>query len=314
VSIEKIKGALFGLAVGDALGVPVEFMTRKELQSKPVITMVGYGVWNQPPGTWSDDSSLSFCLAEALTEDYDLNKIAMNFVAWLKQGYWGAHNKVFDIGNATNAAIGRIIKGTSPELAGGVMEQDNGNGSLMRILPLLFYIRDMSVEDRYKKIKEISSLTHAHFRSVLACFIYMEMALLILKGYSLHESYVNMQTEVKDFCSQKGFNNSEVALFDRVLTGDIRNHEKSAIHSGGYVINTIEASLWCLLNSNKFSDAVLKAVNLGNDSDTTACVTGGLAGLYYGYNAIPQLWIEILARTDDIKDLCERLYKKQYMK
>jgi ADP-ribosyl-[dinitrogen reductase] hydrolase len=308
--IDKIKGALFGLAVGDALGVPVEFHSREKLRSTPVTEMIGYGTWNQPPGTWSDDSSLAFCLAEALAEGYDLGGIAKNFIKWLKRGYWGAHGKVFDIGNATQASIARLIMGSQPELAGGMTERDNGNGSLMRIMPLLFYVKELSIEERYAKVREVSSVTHAHFRSVLACFIYIEMARLLLKGYSAPMAYSEMKEVVNEFSESRGFNKEEMALFDRILHADIKYTEESSINSEGYVLHTLEASLWCLLNTDNYVDAVLKAVNLGGDTDTTACVTGGLAGLLYGYQDIPHGWIAGIARSNDIANLCERLYQK----
>ena len=308
--IDKIKGALFGLAVGDALGVPVEFSSRERLKTFPITGMTGYGAWNQPPGTWSDDSSLAFCLAEALTNGYDLKLIAANFIAWKLNGYWGAHHKVFDIGNATHAAIIRLMDGTAPELAGGMTEEDNGNGSLMRILPLLFMIKDLPAEERYQMVKDVSSVTHAHFRSVYACFIYMEMALQILNGANAGEAYVNTKKLVVEFTSSKEFNKREVAYFNRILASDIKKEEESDIHAGGYVLNTIEAALWCLLNSSNYAESVLKAVNLGGDTDTTACVTGGLAGLLYGYESIPKEWIEVIARKNDIEDLCIRLNNK----
>lgn len=308
--IEKIKGALFGLAVGDALGVPVEFSTRERLKVIPITGITGYGTWNQPPGTWSDDSSLAFCLAEGLTHDYDLHLIAANFIAWRMKGYWGAHHNVFDVGNATHASITRLINGVSPELAGGLMESDNGNGSLMRILPLVFMVKDLPVEERFQKIKEVSSITHAHFRSVLSCFIYIEMALQILNNMDVEEAYNKMKKTVLAFIEDKEFNKREIAYFNRILVSDIEREEESDIHAGGYVLNTIEASLWCLLNSSTYSEAVLKAVNLGGDADTTACVTGGLAGLLYGFDDIPKDWITTIARRDDIEDLCVRLNNK----
>jgi ADP-ribosyl-[dinitrogen reductase] hydrolase len=307
---EKIKGALFGLAIGDALGVPVEFNLREDLKAEPVTNMRGYGTWRQSPGTWSDDSSLAFCLAEGLTKGYDLKTVAQNFIAWYKQGFWGAHHKVFDVGNATNMAIVRLMRGTEPALAGGTETGDNGNGSLMRIMPLLFHVKDLDVEERYRKVKEVSSITHAHFRSVFSCFIYIEMSLLILKGYTAKQAYAEMKNMVKDFCSGKDFNEYELGLFDRVLTGDISREEEPAIRSDGYVLHTLEASLWCILNTNDYAGAVLKAVNLGGDTDTTACVTGGMAGLLYGYESIPGEWITALARRNDIEDLCRRLSQK----
>lgn len=308
--ISKIKGALFGLAVGDALGVPVEFRDREKLRRQPVSTMQGYGSWNQPTGTWSDDSSLAFCLAESLTKGYDLDDIAGCFIRWLEEGYWGAHHKVFDVGGATSHAIKRLIGGTSPEFSGGLMIHDNGNGSLMRILPLLFYVVDKKAEERYTMIKQVSAVTHGHFRSVFACFIYLEFAGSILRGRSTRDAYREMQQTVKDFAVQQEFNPDEVKLFHRILDGEIHTFPEKEIHSGGYVLHTLEASLWCLMNSSAYDEAVLKAVNLGGDTDTTACVTGGLAGLTYGYDAIFQTWIEQLARSSDIADLCERLNNK----
>lgn len=307
--INKIKGVFFGLAVGDALGVPVEFKSRDYLVTTPVNGMTGFGTWNQPPGTWSDDSSLAFCLAESLTRGYDLNDISVNFIKWRSEGFWGAYHKVFDVGNTTYAAIGRLLKGISPVLAGGMDEGSNGNGSLMRIMPLVFHIKDMSIEERYTKVLEVSSITHAHFRSVLACFIYVEIAIQILNGDTIEKAYAGMQKTIHAFVKEQGFNEKEVNIFGRILSDNIGNHPVESIHSGGYVLHTLEASLWCLLNSNDYKEAVLKAVNLGGDTDTTACVAGGLAGLLYGYDAIPKEWINELARKTDIDDLSEKLYQ-----
>jgi ADP-ribosyl-[dinitrogen reductase] hydrolase len=311
-SLAQIKGALFGLSVGDALGVPAEFKSRKELLFSPVKDMQGHGTWNQPPGTWSDDSSLAFCLADSLTTGYDFNDVANKFIKWCNEGYWGAHHRVFDIGNGTNAAISRLIKGTQPILAGGFSEGDNGNGSLMRILPLLFYIKDLSIAERFEKIKEISSLTHAHFRSVLACFIYMEFALLILNGNGLIEAYNIMKKSVNEFLKREEYNTDEVNRFNRILADDISTQNSDTIYSSGYVVHTLEASIWCLLTTETYASAVLKAVNLGEDTDTTACVTGGIAGIYYGYNGLLKDWSYEIARFEDIKELCEKLNQKYY--
>ncbi|HLK27042.1 MAG TPA: ADP-ribosylglycohydrolase family protein [Puia sp.] len=304
-----IKGALFGLSVGDALGVPVEFQSREQLKSFPIKGMVGYGSWDQPSGTWSDDSSLAFCLAESLSKGYHLNDIAENFIKWYQQGYWGAHHKVFDVGGATRFAIIRLINGTSPLLSGGMEEDDNGNGSLMRILPLLFFVKDFPIEKRYETISQVSSITHAHFRSVFSCFIYIEMAVQILRGNNIEEAFkITVQT-VNEFAAKKDFGKREIDLFNMILKIDLRNVKEDSIYSGGYVLHTLEASLWCLLNTDSYSEAVLKAVNLGGDTDTTGCVTGGLAGLLYGYDKIPQVWIDELARKNDIENLAERLFK-----
>lgn len=307
----KLKSGLFGVAIGDALGVPVEFESRDYLNENPVVDMIGFGTHDQPKGTWSDDSSLTFCLAESLCNGYDLNDIARNFVKWYSSELWTPYGKVFDIGIATRNAVHNIAKGHQPELCGGFEEKDNGNGSLMRILPLVFYLyKENDVEVIYKKVKEVSSITHAHFQSVFACFIYVIYCLELLKGIDKIDAYTNMQNIVSDFLSDKKFNPDEIQLFDRILKNSIAKYPENEIESSGYVLHSLEASLWCFLNWNTYEETVLKAVNLGGDTDTTAAITGGLAGIYYGMDSIPQKWIATLARKNDIDDLCERLSLK----
>lgn len=307
---DQIKGALFGLAVGDALGVPVEFQKRVQLDVKPVLDMRGYGTWHQPPGTWSDDSSLAFCLAECIAEGYGAERLSSKFIKWMTSGYWGARHSVFDIGITTRASISRLMSGVSPVLAGGVFEDENGNGSLMRILPLTFYVKDLSIEERFALVKEVSSLTHAHFRSVFACFIYIEMAICLLKGTDKFLAYEQMKLNVNRFIKDKDFSLKEINIFNRILENNIAGIERTDIRSSGYVVHTLEASSWCLLNTDSYASSVLAAVNLGEDTDTTACVTGGLAGIVYGYDAIPEKWISQLARANDINNLSEQLNKK----
>lgn len=307
---DEIKSVLFGVSIGDALGVPVEFKSRSEIRKNPVTEMIGYGTHNVPPGTFSDDSSLTFCLAEAMTQEFNLNIIGQNFVKWCYQNYWTAGGNVFDIGNATRLAIENLAKGVQPDLAGGVDDSSNGNGSLMRISPLVFYLFDKPAIERFEITKQVSSITHAHIRSVIACFYYLEFLRQLLAGYDKSEAYKNLQWEITDFLISNSINLIEVALFDRLLKQNIQELNEDQIYSSGYVLHTLEASIWCLLTTSNFKDAVLKAVNLGGDTDTTAAVTGGLAGLFYGLDSIPQIWMEQLARNEDIKDLADRLENK----
>ena len=303
----KIQSAFLGVAVGDALGVPVEFKSRESIKNNPVTDMIGYGTYNLPPGTWSDDSSLAFCLAEALTQDFDLQKIANNFVQWYHNNFWTATGFVFDIGIATRQAISRLAKGEKPEFSGGSAETDNGNGSLMRILPLVFYILDKPIVERFDKTRKVSSITHGHIRSVIACFYYLEFARQIIAGNEKYAIYKNLQTEVTDFLISQSVASEELKQFDRLLRGDIFQLPEDQIQSGGYVLHTLEASIWCLITTHSYKEAVLKAVNLGYDTDTTAAVTGGLAGLLYGYECIPANWLEKIAQINDICDLAERV-------
>ncbi|MDQ1086415.1 ADP-ribosylglycohydrolase family protein [Siphonobacter sp. SORGH_AS_1065] len=306
----EITSALFGVATGDALGVPVEFNNRESISKNPVTDMIGYGTYNLPAGTWSDDSSLTFCLTEALTQDFDLHVIGQNFVKWYQENYWTPHGNVFDIGMATQQAISRLAQGEEPELAGGFEESDNGNGSLMRILPLLFYLLDKPIKERYAITKQVSSLTHGHIRSVIACFYYLEFAKQILEGKDKIEVYRNLQIEIPNYLTSIAINPKEIALFDRLLKGNIDKIEEEKILSDGYVLHTLEASIWCVLTTNSYEEAVLRAVNLGEDTDTTGAVTGGLAGLLYGFNKIPLHWLRQLARYDDIENLAKRFNNK----
>lgn len=306
----KIKSVLFGVAVGDALGVPVEFESRQTISLNPVTDMIGYGTYDLPAGTWSDDSSLTFCLAEALTNGFDLNTIGQNFVNWYYQNYWTPRGDVFDIGIATSQAIDLLSTGIQPDLAGGTGESSNGNGSLMRISPLLFYLFDKSVNERYETTKQVSSITHGHIRSLISCFYYLEFALQLLNGKDKFEVYKNLQTEITNHLTALPINQTEIALFDRLLEQNIHELPEENINSSGYVLHTLEASIWCLLTTENYKDAVLKAVNLGEDTDTTGAVTGGLAGLLYGFDNIPANWLQQLARHDDILNLAERLASK----
>ncbi|WP_390450012.1 ADP-ribosylglycohydrolase family protein [Chryseobacterium sp. Alg-005] len=306
-----VKAGIFGVCIGDALGVPVEFKTRETLKRFPVTGYLEFMSWNQPKGTWSDDSSLTLCIAEELTKGYDLEKIGQSFVKWNKYGHWTAHGKLFDIGGTTRHSIARLIKGESARFSGNIFEEDNGNGSLMRTLPLAFYLKDEEDIDKlYKTVKEVSAITHGHFRSVFACFIYVIFAIQLLKGKSKSEAYDYIQETALRHAENQEFNPKEIQLFYRVLKNDISSYKEDEIQSGGYVLNSLEASLWCFLNSESYSEAVLKAVNLGEDTDTTGAITGGIAGIYYGFENIPQEWISELVRKDDIENLCIRLENK----
>ena len=298
-----LQTILIGTAVGDALGVPVEFELRSVLKANPVINMREYGAHKQPKGTWSDDTSLMLCLAESMIEGLEINTLAQKFIAWKNDSLWTPHGWVFDIGIGTRIAIERLENGMKPELAGGFDEMDNGNGSLMRILPLVLHIKDLNIDERYEWTKKISSITHAHVRSVMACFYYLEFAKKIIEGKDKFQVYNYLQSELTQYFEQRKINPIEINKFHRLLIEDISKVDEDNIKSSGYVIDTLEAAIWCILTTNNYKDAVLKAVNLGHDTDTTGAVTGGLAALIYGMDTIPTEWINALARIDDIINL-----------
>ncbi|QHG19252.1 ADP-ribosylglycohydrolase family protein [Nostoc sp. ATCC 53789] len=307
----KTLSGLMGLCVGDALGVPVEFTSRAERVKSPVTTMQGYGTWNQPPGTWSDDSSLSFCLAECLCRGYSLDAIANSFWRWYKEAYWTPRGDVFDIGQTTHTAIMRLKQGVVPHQAGGKVENSNGNGSLMRILPMAYCHQNLTLGELLARVHDVSAITHAHARSQMSCGIYISIAVALLEGADPQTAYLQALQDIQTIYSVREFL-LEKPHFGRIFSGEIAKLPVEEINSGGYVIDTLESSLWCLLNSSSYSEAVLKAVNLGGDADTTAAVTGGLAGIYYGVENIPQKWMNQIARRQDIIYLAERFARAVY--
>jgi ADP-ribosyl-[dinitrogen reductase] hydrolase len=302
----KVLAGLMGLCVGDALGVPVEFLTREELTQQPVTDMNSPSVWNQLPGTWSDDSSLTFCLADSLCNGFSLQEIADFFCQWYYEQKWTARGKVFDIGITTQMAMEKLRKGVAPLQAGDTVERSNGNGSLMRTLPLAYYHKSLDFPTILERVHQVSCITHAHLRSQMACGIYISIAIALLEGCTPQVAYQQGLDRI-ELVYQKDPYRQQMSHFERVFSRKIATLPIDNINSEGYVIDTLEASLWCFLNTASYAEAVLIAVNLGEDTDTTATVTGGLAGIYYGFGNIPKEWINTIARKEDIVALANRL-------
>lgn len=308
---DKPLALILGVAVGDALGVPVEFKARGTFH---VSGMQGYGTHNQPPGTWSDDTSLTLALADnLLPESYELSDIAWGFIDWYDNAAYTPHGKVFDVGNATAKAVKRLKEGVAPEKAGGTGERDNGNGSLMRIAPLAFYMFGIrEAQERFRIVRDVSSITHAHEWSVAACYIYVEMLNKLRMGREKKEAYAELR---EDFARGVPFISTEtLAKFVRILKNDISTLPVEEIRSSGFVIDTLEAAFWCFLTTANYKDAVLKAVNLGDDTDTTGAVTGALAGLAYGLDSIPKAWLDQLAAYDEVRRIAVKMPRWDYFR
>ncbi|WP_433942927.1 ADP-ribosylglycohydrolase family protein [Paenibacillus sp. SN-8-1] len=303
--MNKVRNGILGLCIGDALGVPVEFLDRNELRRNPVTDMIGYGTHHQPPGTWSDDASLTLCLLESIAEcgSINLTDLADKCVDWFRGNRWTPHGMVFDIGIATREALDRIAHDSvKPEMAGGEGEFSNGNGGLMRILPIAYYLNANEQVDFITAISQVSSLTHRHPISIMACVFYVKYATYLIRGYNLQESYLETITYMNENFAANPF----FSRYERLMSGQIGQLDERDIQSSGYVVHTLEASLWSVLTTNSYQEAVLKAINLGEDTDTTGAVAGGLAGIHYGLEKIPQQWIQMLSKVKDIESLCER--------
>lgn len=282
--MSKIHDGIMGLVVADALGVPYEFRARDSFKATG---MTGYGTYNQPAGTWSDDSSMTLATIKSISEHGKIvpEDIMTAFAGWYVFGDCTPHGKAFDIGGTTRQAIEKYLIGMPSEYCGGTEFIDNGNGALMRILPLAFI--DHTCED----IHTVCGLTHAHDISKEACEIYLKIAKGLLEG----KGTWRVVAEACEGASEE---------FERLEY--ISNLQRNEIKSSGYVVHTLEAATWCLLNSGSYEECVLKAVNLGEDTDTVAAVAGGLAGILWGYKAIPKKWIKLIARKEWIMGLCDQ--------
>ncbi len=311
-----IKSGLYGVCIADAVGVPVEFKSREILERYPVVDMMGNGTYNQPIGTWSDDSSMTLALADSMGRKMGVHThdIMDRFLWWYREGLYTPWGECFDIGHTTLQALLRYETGVTPVLCGGNKINSNGNGSLMRILPMAFvlyqkYGADLTMWTKAMElIHKISALTHRHSIAQSACGIYINIATRLLDGMPLETAvYDGVAQSLLWYQCHDPFS-EYTDRWQRIRDLDkFRDLPEITIMSGGYVVETLEATLWCLLNTDNYRDCVLKAINFGHDTDTTAAVVGGLAGLAYGFDGIPQGWIENLAGKRIIEKCCESL-------
>lgn len=297
---------IYGGIIGDAFGVPYEFLERGTFRAE---TMTGNGSYNQPVGTWSDDSSMTLCLLDNLTEGGSLNELLDKFMNWFEKGAYTPHGIAFDIGNTTRNAILRHKLGVSPQYCGDIDERTNGNGSLMRIAPLVFILRnenDFSV--RVQTVKEYSEITHKHPRSVLACIIFIEVLRNILKGDTLE---VAVQ-KASDTCQTRLLGTeyeAEFKQYRRIFSGEIKNATIDTVNSSGYVVHTLEAALWSCFQSSSFKEVIITAVNLGEDTDTVGAVAGNIAGLLYcRKEELPADWYNAIVRKEYIDTIINGFY------
>lgn len=256
VMVATLRDCIYGQAVGDALGVPFEFMARDTFRCTG---MTGFGSHDQPAGTWSDDTSMALATCDSIRERgcIDPKDMRRRFESWYRDGAYTVDG-LFDIGGTTERAL-RDGRGCAGEF-------DNGNGSLMRVLPLAF---TSATDD---DVRAVSAITHAHRTSTEACVDMVRRARMLAGG-------------------------STVAK----VAGAYAGIPREEVRSGGYILDTARAALWCLANTSSFGECVLAAVNLGDDTDTTAAVAGGLAGIVYGMDGIPRAWLDGLRGTDVIE-------------
>lgn len=314
---DYIKAVMIGHAVGDALGLPVEFFQREKIDENPVVDMRGHGAFDVPAGSWSDDTSMSLAAFDSLAKDeLDYFDIMVNFARWLANGEYTPTGEAFDVGRTCLKSIRNFIYATYSEDNGFISppgysdtswgqrgEYANGNGSLMRIHPFVLYAfaKEAPFVEWVEIIKKASALTHAHRRSQIGCIIYAFVLTELLREQSKESIARGLERAKAALCDHPEF-----IHYGRIFEKGFTDIPRDEINSSGYVVNTLEAALWCLLTTDNYRDCVLKAVNLGRDADTVAAVAGGLAGALYGYEAIPLEWRDALIKRDYIEDMCER--------
>ena len=302
---EMILSGILGFAIGDAIGVPIEFTRRSDRQSNPISNMKGFGSHNVPEGTWSDDTSMTIATMDSIIENNSLNyqDIMDRFLEWITNAKYTATDKVFDIGITTSNALNKYKNYKSnPVECGSNNFRDNGNGSLMRILPIVLYINSLSInnDERTKVINEASSLTHGHEISKMGCKIYSDyVERLIANNFDKFEAY----RYIKSIDYSKYYSFETVEIYRKILKEDISKLDIDDIQSSGYVVSTLEAALWSVLTSNTYEETVVKAINLGEDTDTIGAIAGSLAGMIYKYKTFPKKWTQKLKKEDYLIDL-----------
>ncbi len=297
---EKIKnnafGGFFGLIVGDALGAAVEFKTRDSF--KKLTDMRSGGPHNLDAGYWTDDSSMALCLAESLTEKgFNLEDQLQRYIKWYREGYLSSTGNCFDIGNITADSLEHYEKNKELPLP---RERAAGNGSLMRLAPVpIYYRNDFKEAVKYSGMSSLT--THNNEMAIDSCRYFG----------ALIQQFINSKLKMKAFKIKVIKKTAlDLNLNNRVIEAVNGAFEKSRaeINSNGFVIHTLEASLWSFLNTDSFEEAVLLAANLGDDADTVAAVTGQIAGSYYGFSSIPEKWLDKLADYSLLKEIAEKLY------
>lgn len=290
---DRFRGALLGLACGDAVGTSVEFQPRGSFS--PLTDMVGGGPFNLKPGQWTDDTSMALCLAESLLRKngFEAADQMGRYLNWWQWGYLSSTGDCFDIGMTVREALGRY-QVTGDPFAGSTNPYTAGNGSLMRLAPVvLFYFPE---RDHVRDFAAASSrTTHAASEAIECCQLFAELIGNALQGTS--------KTDLFNLDASR-FTEPKVAAIAR---GSYRVKSRAEITGNGYCVTSLEAALWCFEHTETLEDAILQAANLGDDADTTAAIVGQLAGAFYGVQGIPKGWRATLHMSDEIEAMADGL-------
>jgi len=291
--LNRARGSMVGLACGDAIGTTAEFMPRGSFT--PIADMVGGGPFNLVAGQFTDDTSMSLCLASSLIENgFDLHDQMTRYVLWQTEGHFSSTGVCFDIGNATAAALD-AFKRTGNAIAGSSDPHSAGNGCIMRLAPVPIHYLD-TPDLAIHLSEEQSRTTHQAAECLMACRLLAEVLIRALQGKGKVEVLAP---------SQQGLALS--AGLQAIANGDYKTKTMVEIRGSGYTVESLEAALWCFYKTENFKDCVLMAANLGDDADTTASISGQIAGAFYGETGIPAEWLQKLTMGDEIGEIAEQL-------
>lgn len=301
-------GAIIGHAVGDAMGFPTEFSKREELLNNPVIEMIDSPDVGQPAGSWSDDTAMEIATIDSFIQKkcFDYKDIMDKWVKWISKSEYTPTGVTFDIGRTCLKAIKKYCNGTAPLQCGSTSINENGNGSLMRILPVALYAYSKNIDDISirKLTNEVSSLTHAHEVSRLGCYIYVQFIINLLKGKTKEEAYKHIQ-----YLDYSAYDMHSLKLYTRILDEQIEVQRLDQIKSTGYIVDTLESAIWIFMNAQHYKEAIIASTNIGGDTDTIGAIVGSMAGIYYGFDSIPSSWLDKLQRKDYLIELVDRFEK-----
>jgi ADP-ribosylglycohydrolase len=300
--INRYRGSLVGLAVGDAIGTSLEFQSPGSFS--PINDMLGGGPFDLKPGQWTDDTSMALCLADSLieTKKFDPKDQLSRYLRWIDDGYLSSNGKCFDVGNTTRTALEKFRK-TGARFCGPKDPNFAGNGSIMRLAPIpLFFATNLS--KAIQMSGQSSKTTHGAQTAVDACRYFGALIVGAISGANkeqiLSNHYEPLAGYWKKFPLSKEIN--------EIANGSFKQRNPPEICGSGYVVKSLEAALWAFYNSNSFEEGCLKAVNLGDDADTTGAVYGQLAGVFYGYDLIPKKWREKIAHHELIESMAEKIF------
>ncbi len=312
---DLVKDCLMGFAVGDAFGVPVEFMSREQVRKVNLNDMIGCDTPNMfksrwgsliPAGSYSDDTAMLISSMDSISKNngkIDYDDLMRRFVNWWSKGEYSSLKFPFGLGNIVMQSLDRYQRGVKPLECGGKDIMDNGNGSLMRILPFSLYcvMNELNEEETCEIISNASSLTHANDISKMSCFIFTEM----LRGIVSYKyaDFALYRTQYIDY--SKYFSKEAIDAHRELLSGNFVYLSDYKINESGYVVDTLESAIYSIENTKDYESAIKMAVNLGYDTDTVAGVTGALAGALYGMESIPDRWISKLRRKDYLEEIAD---------